>query len=134
MTQAKIVDENAKDGEFFLPWAAERANELESDIFFTWAAAGRASTRSRQNKLFSQIPAVAKGGLVAAANDMEVLAISAASPLSVPYAIDKVVPALAAGAQAASRQVASTLHRTRTGTDQAGTTTQCQERFELALR
>lgn len=102
MTQAAIVDANAKDGEFFLPWAAERANELDSDIFFTWAAEGTGTEGIARNKLFAQIPAVSKGGLVAAANDMEVLAISAASPLSVPYAIEKVVPAFAAAAQAAA--------------------------------
>lgn len=102
MTQAPMVDENVKDGEFFLPWAAERANELESDIFFTWMPTGSTTEAIKANKLFSQIPAVAKGGLVAAANDMEVLSISAASPLSVPYAIEKVVPALAAGAQTAT--------------------------------
>lgn len=102
MKQSRMVDENVKEGEFFLPWAAERANELESDIFFTWVPAGSSTDAIKENKLFSQIPAVSKGGLVAAANDMEVLSISAASPLSVPYAIDKVVPALAAGAQAAT--------------------------------
>lgn len=101
MKQAPMIDENVKDGEFFLPWAAERGNELESDIFFTWIPAGSTTDAIKANKLFSQIPAVAKGGLVAAANDMEVLSISAASPLSIPYAIDKVVPVLAAGAHTA---------------------------------
>lgn len=102
MTQAKMVDENVKEGEFFLPWAAERGNELDSDIFFTWIPAGSTTDAIKSDKLFAQIPAVANGGLVAAANDMEVLSISAASPLSVPYAIEKVVPALAAGAHAAT--------------------------------
>lgn len=102
MIQAGIVDKNAKDGEFYVPWATERGNELESDVFFTWVPSGTGTDAIKKDKLFSQIPAVAKGGLVAAANDMEVLAISAASPLSVPYAIEKVVPALAAGAHAAT--------------------------------
>ncbi|GAA5226740.1 ABC transporter substrate-binding protein [Paeniglutamicibacter antarcticus] len=102
MTQAPMVDENVKDGEFYLPWAAERGNELDSDIFFTWIPAGSTTDAIKNDTLFAQIPAVANGGLVAAANDMEVLSISAASPLSVPYAIEKVVPALAAGAQTAT--------------------------------
>lgn len=102
MTQAPIVDKNVKDGEFYLPWAAERGNELDSNIFFTWIPAGSTTDAIKNDKLFAQIPAVANGGLVAAANDMEVLSISAASPLSVPYAIEKVVPALAAGAHAAT--------------------------------
>lgn len=100
MTQAPIVDENAKDGEFFMTWAAERANELDADIFFTSATAGVDAIKT--NKLFAQIPAISKGGLVAVTSDMETLAISAASPLSVPYALDKVVPAFAAGAEAST--------------------------------
>ena len=100
MNQAPIVDENAKDGEFYFAWAAERANELDADIFFTSATAGVDPIKA--NKLFAQIPAVKKGGLVGISSDADVLAISAASPLSVPYAIDKIVPALAAGAQAAT--------------------------------
>ncbi|MFF5794327.1 ABC transporter substrate-binding protein [Paeniglutamicibacter sp. NPDC012692] len=102
MTQAKIVDENVKAGEFYLPWSAERANELDSDIFFTWIPAGSSTTEITENKLFAQIPAVSKGGLVAVDSDMDVLAVSATSPLSVQWAIDKVVPKLAAAAQAAS--------------------------------
>jgi iron complex transport system substrate-binding protein len=54
------------------------------------------------NKLFAQIPAVAKGGLVTLNNDMDVLAISATSPLSIQWTIDKLVPKLAAGAKAAT--------------------------------
>ncbi|MGO1384494.1 MAG: hypothetical protein ACTHU1_06810, partial [Arachnia sp.] len=42
--------------------------------------------------LFGQIPAVAKGGLVAIPEEADVLAISAMSPLSLPYALDRVVP------------------------------------------
>ena len=100
MTQAPIVDENFKEGEFYLPWSAERGNELESDIFFTWIPAGSSIEDVTKNKLFAQIPAIAKGGLVAVDNDMDVLAVSASSPLSIQWAIDKVVPKLAAGAEA----------------------------------
>ena len=100
MTQAKVVDENAKDGVFYFPWSAERANELDSDIFFTAIAPGSADSVITDNKLFAQIPAVAKGGLVTMDNDADVLSVSATSPLSIQWAIDKVVPKLAAGAEA----------------------------------
>lgn len=102
MTQAPIVDKNVKAGEFYLPWSAERANELDSEIFFTWIPAGSDIKAVSDNKLFAQIPAVAKGGLVAVDSDADVLAVSATSPLSVQWAIDKVVPKLAAGAEAAA--------------------------------
>lgn len=102
MTQAKVVDDNAKDGEFYLEWSAERANELDSDVFFTAVAPGSADTVIIDNKLFAQIPAVTKGGLVTLNNDMDVLAISATSPLSIQWTIDKLVPKLAAGAKAAT--------------------------------
>ena len=44
MKLASVVEENSKGSkEFFIPWSAEKANELESDIFVTWVAG-----RSRQ--------------------------------------------------------------------------------------
>ncbi|GAB3621895.1 ABC transporter substrate-binding protein [Glutamicibacter endophyticus] len=95
MTQAEVVDKNAKEGEFYYNFAAERASELEADIFFTWVPAGStAQDVIAENKLFGQIPAAKTGGFVALDSDMELLSISAASALSLPWVLDKVVPRL----------------------------------------
>lgn len=89
---ASFVTDNAKPDEFFFNWSAERANEITSDIFFTWLPTGTTADDIAKHPLFGQIPAVKKGGLVVPANDAEVLAISAASPLSLAWSLDKVVP------------------------------------------
>ncbi len=89
---ADFVAANAPEDEFFFNWSAERGNEIESDLFFTWLPEGTSSDDVRNDDLFGQIPAVEKGGLVAISEEADVLAISALSPLSVPYALDLVVP------------------------------------------
>lgn len=95
MSQAGVVEENATDETAFtIPWSAERADELDGDIFYTWAAAGDAIEDFQANPLFSQIPAVADGALVLTADDHLTLSISAASALSLPWAIEHVVPSV----------------------------------------
>ncbi|RMB58171.1 ABC transporter substrate-binding protein [Tessaracoccus antarcticus] len=89
---APFVPENAPKDQFFFNWSTERANEIESDIFFTWLPAGTTEKDVAADALLGQIPAVKKGGLVVIADEADVLAISALSPLSVPYALDRIVP------------------------------------------
>ncbi len=97
---ADFVAANAPEDEFFFNWSAERGNEIESDLFFTWLPEGTTSEDVTDDPLFGQIPAVKKGGLVAIADEADVLAISALSPLSVPYALDRVVPLFVEAADA----------------------------------
>lgn len=102
MTQAEVIDENTtNEDEFFMTWSAERADELVSDIFYTWAAAGDTVESFQENDLFAQIPAVAAGGLVLTADDHLTLSISAANALSLPWAIENFVPSVIAAAEAA---------------------------------
>ena len=50
MKLAPVVEENSEGSkEFFIPWSAEKANELESDIFVTWVA-GRRHRRRHQDR------------------------------------------------------------------------------------
>lgn len=103
MTQAEIVAENVPEGTFFAEWSPERANELEADLVFASLASGATVQEAlASNALFSQIPAASTGGLVAVDTDQAVLSVSAASPLSISWAIDNVVPTLAEGAQRAA--------------------------------
>ncbi|HJG52987.1 MAG TPA: ABC transporter substrate-binding protein [Brachybacterium faecium] len=93
MTQAEVVTENTADSEtFFLEWSAERADELESDLFYTWAEAGTGVEDFQANPLFAQIPAVADGGIVLTDDDHLTLSISAANALSLPWALEHFVP------------------------------------------
>ncbi|MGG5752139.1 ABC transporter substrate-binding protein [Zafaria sp. Z1313] len=101
MTQAPVVEENTPSGQFYFPWAAERANELESDVFFTWVPAGTTNEAIAADPLIGQIPGIKNGGLIATSDDQLTLAISASNPLSLVWALDEFVPLAVEAAEAA---------------------------------
>ncbi|WP_120519523.1 iron-siderophore ABC transporter substrate-binding protein [Arthrobacter celericrescens] len=104
MKAAPVVEEKSKGSkEFFAAWSAEKANELDSDVFLTWVADAKAKDQIVKDPLLNQIPAVKKGALVADPDTTLTLATSAASPLSLPWALDKFLPQLAAAADAAGK-------------------------------
>ncbi|MHA7284056.1 iron-siderophore ABC transporter substrate-binding protein [Arthrobacter sp. TMS2-4] len=95
MVQADVVTENTKDSaEFFIPWSAERANELESDVFVTWVADEATKEAISDDPLLKQIPAVGSGALVADSDNTLTLSVSAANPLSLPWALERFLPML----------------------------------------
>ncbi|MGY5765512.1 ABC transporter substrate-binding protein [Brachybacterium sp. DNPG3] len=101
MTQADVITENTESEDtFYMEWSAERADELVSDVFYTWASAGDTVADFQANDLFAQIPAVASGGLVLTDDDHLTLAVSAANALSLPWAIENFVPSVIAAAEA----------------------------------
>ena len=103
MEQAEVVDANTKDdGSFFFEWSPERADELESDVFVTWVPEAGTVEQIEADPLLSQIPAVRNGTRVADSDTTLTLAISAASPLSLPWALDAFLPKLAAAAEKAA--------------------------------
>jgi iron complex transport system substrate-binding protein len=102
MELAPVVEKNAKGEAFYFPWSPERADELESDVFVTWVPDSSTARQIVDDPLLGQIPAVADGALVADSDNTLTLAISAASPLSLPWALDEFVPQLAAAADNAS--------------------------------
>lgn len=100
MTQAEVVTENTTDTEtFFIEWSAERADELDSDLFYSWAAPGTTVEDFQAHELFAQIPAVASGGLVLTDDDHLTLSVSAANALSLPWALEHFVPTVVQTAQ-----------------------------------
>ena len=104
MKAAPVVEEKSKGSkEFFAAWSAEKANELDSDVFLTWVADAKTKDQIVKDPLLSQIPAVKKGALVADPDTTLTLATSAASPLSLPWALDQFLPQLAAAADAAGK-------------------------------
>lgn len=98
MTQAPVVAANTTDDAFFFPWSAERANELDADIFVTWVPSDTTRAQIENDPLLRQIPAVKRGTLVADTNNTLTLSISASSPLSLPWALDAFLPTLAEAA------------------------------------
>ena len=99
MKLAPIVQENSKGSqEFFIPWSAEKANELASDVFVTWVPDATTADAIKTDPLLSQIPAIKNGALVADSDNTLTLSISASSPLSLPWALDTFLPQLASAA------------------------------------
>ena len=99
MKQAPVVAENSpKDQAFFFTWSPERADELESDVLVSWALDASVAEAIEADPLLSALPAVAKGGLVLQVDQQEVLSVSAISPLSIPFALERIVPPIAEAA------------------------------------
>ncbi len=94
-------DEEAQDA-FYVTWSPERADELDSDILVTSAVDESVGEAIEADPLLSQIPAVAEGTLVLQTDEMAVLSTSASSPLSIPWALEHVVPEFAEAAERAA--------------------------------
>lgn len=101
MELASVVEDNSKGSkEFFIPWSAEKANELESDIFVTWVPDAATTDSIKADPLLGQIPAIKSGAFVADSDNTLTLSISASSPLSLPWSLDTFLPQLAKAADA----------------------------------
>ena len=101
MALAPVVADNSKGSkEFYIPWSAEKANELQSDIFVTWVPDASTAAAIRKDPLLGQIPAIRNGAMVADSDNTLTLSISASSPLSLPWSLDTFLPQLAAAADA----------------------------------
>ena len=99
---------------FFIAWSAEKANELDSDIFVTWVPDSGTKDAIKADPLLGQIPAVKNGALVADSDNTLTLSISASSPLSLPWALDKFLPQLAGAAdKVAAREVHASMTNVR---------------------
>ncbi|MGA7203903.1 MAG: ABC transporter substrate-binding protein, partial [Specibacter sp.] len=84
--------------DFYIAWSAEKANELDSQIFVSWVPDAKTKDAIVQDPLLGQIPAVKKGAFVADSDNTLTYAISASSPLSLPWALDAFLPQLGAAA------------------------------------
>jgi iron complex transport system substrate-binding protein len=101
MELAPVVASRSDAKGFFVDWSAERADELASDVFVSWVPDSKTAQAVRRDPLIGRIPAVRRGTLVTDSDNTLTLAISASSPLSLPWALDAVLPRLAAAAGAA---------------------------------
>lgn len=86
---------------FFIPWSAEKANELVSQVFVSWVPDNKTKDAITTDPLLGQIPAIRKGAFVADSDNTLTYAISASSPLSLPWALEAFLPQLGAAASKA---------------------------------
>ncbi|WP_326503657.1 ABC transporter substrate-binding protein [Rothia nasimurium] len=90
MELAPYIEQNATEADaFFMTISGEVLPEVQSDIVWAWGTSDSDEEAIKSNTLFSQMPAVANGGLVVETDTAISLALSAASPLSLDWAINQ---------------------------------------------
>ena len=95
MKNAPIIEKISPKNAFYGQISAERAAELKSDFFFTYAVKASDAKTFADNKLIGQIPAIKSGHMWASTDNIASNAAGVPTPLSVPYAIKHFVPKVA---------------------------------------
>ncbi len=99
MVNAPIIEEISKPGEFYGTISAERAPDLESDVFITYAETDGDLETFRNDPLLGQIPGIESGHVLASTDKTDALGMSSPSPLSIPWAMENFIPQVAAAVQ-----------------------------------
>ena len=92
LEDAPAVAEVIKPGEFYSTVSAERAPELASDVFLTWAETPEDMETIASDRLVGKVPAIANGNAYAEDDKQVALAVTNPTPLSIPFIIDEFVP------------------------------------------
>ncbi len=104
MKNAPVIEDLTKGStEFFKTISAEQSATLKSDVFITYTETDADMATFLKDPLLGQVPALKSGGYVAATNKTDSLGMSAPSPLSIPWAMEKFVPTVAAALDRAGR-------------------------------
>lgn len=104
MKNAPFVEQASQGSKSFLGTiSAEKAGELRSDVFVTYTEKPGQMKTFLADPLLGQIPAFKTGGWVDADNNTDSLGMSAPSPLSIPWAMEKFVPKVAEAVDRASK-------------------------------
>jgi len=91
---------SASPGTFVSTLGLENADQLnDADLLFTWFNSADEQAATEAQPLWAQIPAFAAGAYVPMLDPQLGMAVSVATPLSVPWAIDEYVPLITAGAE-----------------------------------
>lgn len=89
-----VGDENA----FYVDISSERLNEIDADMLILWFGTQEAADAVADMSTMQGVAAYTSGAYVPIVGETNVMAVSAPSPLSIPYIIETYVPQLAAAA------------------------------------
>ncbi|MCW2736830.1 iron-siderophore ABC transporter substrate-binding protein [Nocardioides sp.] len=92
MVDAPAVADAIKPGEFYGTVSAEKAAELDSDVFLTWVDSADSVATIEGDKLVGKIPAVADGHWYAETDKQNAMASTNPTPLSIPVIISDFLP------------------------------------------
>lgn len=101
MVDAPAVADAIKPGEFYGTVSAEKAADLDSDVFVTWVDSEDAVDTIRQDKLVGEIPAIADGHWYAETDKQKAMASTNPTPLSIPVIISDFLPQVVKAVQGA---------------------------------
>ena len=96
MESTDFVEERSEPGQFLFNVSSERASQLDADVFLTYATSEDEVEDLATNPLTRQIPAIAENRWYATVDLTEAVGFSAPSPLSLPSALERYVPQVAA--------------------------------------
>ena len=96
MVNSPIVEERSEPGQFLFNVSAERTEQLDADVFLTYATSEKNVQELADDPLFQQIPAVADNRWYATVELTEAIGLSAPSPLSIPVGMERYIPKVAA--------------------------------------
>jgi iron complex transport system substrate-binding protein len=99
LEDAPAVADAIKPGEFYGQVSAERASDLESDVFLTWSENPGDMKTFRDHKLVGKVPAIAEGHAYAEEDKHVSLAVTNPTPLSIPYIVEEFVPSVVRAVQ-----------------------------------
>jgi len=92
MVDAPAVADAIKPGEFYGTVSAEKAADLDSDVFVTWVDLPDAAETIENDKLLGQIPAIADGHWYAETDKQNAMASTNPTPLSIPVIVSDFLP------------------------------------------
>lgn len=101
MVDAPAVADAIKPGEFYGTVSAEKAADLDSDVFVTWVDSDDAVDTIRRDKLVGEIPAIADGHWYAETDKQKAMASTNPTPLSIPVIISDFLPQVVKAVQGA---------------------------------
>ena len=99
MVNAPAIEKLSRKGAFYATVSAERAASLESDVLVTYGEKPSDLTTFRDDPLLGRIPALASGHVYLSTDQTDALGMSAPSPLSIPYALERFIPKVAEAVQ-----------------------------------
>jgi iron complex transport system substrate-binding protein len=92
MVDAPAVADAIEPGEFYGSVSAEKAADLDSDVFVTWVDSADSVETIEDDKLLGQIPAIAAGHWYAETDKAAAMASTNPTPLSIPVIISDFLP------------------------------------------
>lgn len=90
MVNAPYITEHEGEAEgVYMTISSEVLDQVECDVIWAWANSAEEAEAVRSNELFTQLPALKNDATVFEFDKQKGLALSAASPLSVPWALNE---------------------------------------------